>query len=115
MATRNKPQVPASGLMESAAVPEHWNADGSPREGNPLLDPGPPPPRPPQPEATYGNPVADQLFEAARLSNGMSPAQARGEVLAVDVFRQPPAVHAYKAELMSWLAAEEAYRAKRGQ
>ena len=24
-------------LMQSAAIPEHWNADGSPRLGNPLL------------------------------------------------------------------------------
>jgi hypothetical protein len=101
-----------SGLMESAAVPEHWSADGEPLPGNPLLDPGPPPayPHPPRP-ALWSLPVTHELFNAGRMVGHESALEA---VRAVDVLRQPPGVQQYKAEVLAWLDAREAYRRQHG-
>lgn len=70
-------------------------------------DPGPPPryPHPASP-AAWSHQATHDLFNAGR---GADHQTARDNVMAVDVFRQPPAVQQYKAEILSWMDAAEAY------
>lgn len=74
-------------------------------------DPGPPPMIPvPGPEAVNYWP-ARQIYESGRLlySRVASLESVRENVMAVDVFRMPPSVQQYKAEVLAWVDAWEAH------
>lgn len=72
----------------------------------PAVDPGPPPVRPAQPLGSYHIGAANALYDAAGLPDR---AAARMHIQAVDLMRLPPPVHRYRAELLSWLDALDAY------
>lgn len=94
----------------SASVPDAPTARETPSAAT--ADPGPPPHYPaPSREAMAANAdLARLLFQAAR---GAVPVDtSRDNVRGVDVFRQPPAIQQYKAELLSWLDARDAYDRK---
>lgn len=74
-------------------------------------DPGPPP-RFPAPSNWLAGGVVDQLFQTGRQVS-KSVQTIREEVQAIATLRQPPAVHSYKAEVLAWLDAREAYEARR--
>ena len=76
----------------------------------PFQDPGPPPRYPaPTREAMVGNAdLARQLFDAGRRARPASV--LLDDVRAIDVMRQPPGVQQYKAEVLHWIEAREAYR-----
>lgn len=78
----------------------------------PAADPGPPPVRPAQPIASYVSEVANKLYEAAGryLTHGYD--HVRDELRAINIIHEPPAVHHYRAELLSWLDALEAHAKK---
>lgn len=73
----------------------------------PAPDPGPPPPYPhPASTASWALSVMHDLFNAGR---NAEHALAREAVQVISVFRHPPEVAQYKAEILSWIDKAEAY------
>lgn len=92
MATSKKPQA------EKAPEPQQNDAGST---AAPAVDPGPPPPFPAPPGA---GPLLDRLYLTGRERN-------REGVLAVQTLSQGPQVSRYKAEVLAWLDAMDAYEA----
>lgn len=91
--------------------PQESTEQGQGAPSGPAVDPGPPPAFPMPSNWTAGG-VVDQLFQTGR-QVGKSVQAIREEVQAIATLRQPPAVHSYKAEVLAWLDARDAYDARR--
>jgi hypothetical protein len=78
----------------------------------PQVDPGPPPAMPEAPG--FPSYAVSQMLTAAVQTHQrvMDRQSGRAAIQAVPLLREPPPVAHYKAELLSWLDAMDAYEAR---
>lgn len=110
MATNKTPRKAAERPAPvSPSAPAEKPATALESASAPRPDPGPPPRMPVMPS---GDPVAQQVVRA--VIEAMRPddtAGARALVRQVSTLRASPAACRYKAEVLAWLDALDAYRA----
>lgn len=98
MQTQRKPPgraTPSPAAPEVATAPETASAP-------PSADPGPPPKAPAPPVSAH--PHVLRLWEVAlAVQDGAQTGTGRENVLALSIFRAPPEVARYKAEVLAWI------------
>lgn len=104
MKSKAKPITKPPGVKAGQTFSVVGSAEqGQEAPGATAVDPGPPPTFPVAP----GSGDAIQRIREAGQMAGIS--SAREHVLAIQTLRHPPEISRYKAEVLSWLDAMEAY------
>lgn len=101
MATKT-PQ--AAQADQPAQEPQQTTQDAPQAAQEPKADPGPPPAQPALPAALSGHSLSARL-------HALAAAGEREALQAVSLIHEPPAVHHFRAELVSWLEALAHYHA----
>lgn len=78
------------------------------------VDPGPPPSMPEAPQVVSYAIAQMHTVASQHQARVMDRQSARENLAGISVFREPPPVAHYKAEILSWLDALDAYEATLG-